>query len=96
MFDLDKWNEIIIALKKNKLRTFLTAFGVFWGIFMLIIMLGSGKGLQNAVYQNMGDMASNSAFFWTQRTSVPYKGFPRGRFFSYTNVWHNSRLYSTR
>ena len=85
MFDLDKWNEIIIALKKNKLRTFLTAFGVFWGIFMLIIMLGSGKGLQNAVYQNMGDMASNSAFFWTQRTSVPYKGFPRGRFFSYTN-----------
>jgi putative ABC transport system permease protein len=85
MIDLDKWNEILIVLKKNKLRTFLTAFGVFWGIFMLIIMLGSGKGLKNAVFQNMGDFATNSCFMWTQNTSMPYKGFPRGRRYSFNN-----------
>jgi putative ABC transport system permease protein len=85
IFDADSWQEIFSTLKKNKLRTFFTAFGVFWGIFMLIIMLGSGKGLQNGVSTGMGDMATNSMFMWTQRTTVPYKGFPRGRFFNFNN-----------
>jgi putative ABC transport system permease protein len=85
MFDLDRWQEIYHVLRKNKLRTFLTAFGVFWGIFMLMIMLGSGNGLENGVTQNFGDMATNSVFLWTQQTSVPYKGFPRGRRFFYEN-----------
>ena len=48
IFDKDNWQEIISALKKNKLRAVLTAFGVFWGVFMLIIMLGSGNGLPHA------------------------------------------------
>jgi putative ABC transport system permease protein len=85
IFDPDSWREIFSTLKKNKLRTFFTAFGVFWGIFMLIIMLGSGIGLQNGVNEGMGDMATNSMFMWTQRTSVPYKGLPRGRFFNFNN-----------
>lgn len=85
MIDVDKWNEIFSALKQNKLRTFLTAFGVFWGIFMLVIMLGSGKGLSNAVFNNMGDFATNSCFMWTQNTSIAYKGFPRGRRFNFRN-----------
>lgn len=85
MIDIDKWNEIFSALKKNKLRTFLTAFGVFWGIFMLVIMLGSGNGLENAVFYNMGDFATNSCFMYTRETSIPYKGFPRGRRFNFTN-----------
>ncbi|MFW5758134.1 MAG: ABC transporter permease [Bacteroidota bacterium] len=83
MFDLDKWQEIFAALKKNKMRTFLTAFGVFWGIFMLIIMLGSGRGLSNGVMEGMKDFATNSVFIWTQPTSEPYAGFPRGRRFSF-------------
>lgn len=85
MFDIDKWNEIIQALKKNKLRTFLTAFGVFWGIFMLIIMLGSGNGLSNSVFDNMGDFSTNSCFMWTQSTTMPYKGFSRGRRYNFNN-----------
>jgi len=85
MFDIDKWNEIIQALKKNKLRTFLTAFGVFWGIFMLVIMLGSGNGLQNAVFDNMGDFSTNSCFMWTKTTTMPYKGFSRGRRYNFNN-----------
>ncbi len=79
MFDRDKWQEIYSSLKSNKLRTFFTAFGVFWGIFMLIIMLGSGNGLRNAVYDGMGDFATNSAIMFTRQTTIPYKGFPRGR-----------------
>ena len=85
IFDRDRWQEIFSVLKKNKLRTFFTAFGVFWGIFMLIIMLGSGKGLSNGVKTGMGDMATNSMFMWTQRTTVPFKGFPRGRFYNFNN-----------
>ena len=85
VIDIDKWNEIINALKKNKLRTFLTAFGVFWGIFMLVIMLGSGNGLHNAAFDNMGDFSTNSCFMWTQRTTMPYKGFDRGRRFNFRN-----------
>lgn len=83
--DLDRWQEIMIVLKKNKLRTFFTAFGVFWGIFLLVIMMGSGNGLRNATYAGFGDMATNSFFMWTQRTTIPYKGFPRGRFFNFRN-----------
>lgn len=85
MFDLDRWQEIYHVLKQNKLRTFLTAFGVFWGIFMLVIMLGSGNGLQRGVTQNFGDMATNSVFIWTQQTTIPYRGFPRGRRYNFDN-----------
>jgi len=82
MFDLDRWNEIWNALAKNKVRSLLTAFGVFWGIFMLIVMAGAGKGLQNGVTQGTAKFAANSAFFWSEQTGEPYKGFKRGRY------WH--------
>lgn len=85
MFEIDRWQEIIHTLRSNKLRTFLTAFGVFWGIFMLIVMLGSGNGLENAVYDGLGDFSTNSCFIWSQRTSMPYEGFPRGRYYNFNN-----------
>lgn len=85
MFDIDRWQEIYHVLKSNKLRTALTAFGVFWGILMLIIMLGAGTGLENGVYNGMGEFSTNSLFIWTQRTTIPYKGFPKGRSYNFNN-----------
>ncbi len=85
MFDLDLWKEIVSALKKNRVRSFMTAFGVFWGIFMLVIMSGAGRALENGVMDGIKAFASNSAFFWTERTSKPYKGFQRGRRWNYKN-----------
>ena len=85
MIDRDQWQEIGAVLGRNKLRTFLTAFGVFWGIFMLVIMMGSGKGLKNGATAGFGSMATNSLFMWTQNTSMPYKGFKRGRNYNFRN-----------
>ncbi len=85
MFDRDRWHEIWLTLNKNRWRTFFTAFGVFWGIFMLIVMMGSGNGLYNGVNAGWGDMATNSMFLWTQQTTLPYKGLPRGRFYNFRN-----------
>ena len=85
ILDKDNWQEILSALKKNKLRAVLTAFGVFWGVFMLIIMLGSGNGLQNGVIKDFKKIATNSVFIWPRQTTVSYKGFPRGRRFRFNN-----------
>ncbi len=67
------------------MRSFMTAFGVFWGILMLILMSGAGKALENGVLDGVRAFATNSAFFWTERTSVPYAGFQRGRRWEYDN-----------
>ena len=85
MFDKDLWQEVFYVLKKNKVRTALTGFGVFWGIFMLVLMLGAGKGLYNGAYYGLGDLALNSLFIWSNPTSIPYEGFDRNRFWNFTN-----------
>jgi len=84
MFDLDKWEEIWLTMMQHKLRTGLTSFGVFWGIFMLVILLGAGNGLQNGAMRNF-DIAKNSVFVWGMETSVPYAGFEAGREIQLTN-----------
>lgn len=83
MFNKERWSEILEALNANKLRTALTAFGVAWGIFVLVILLALTNGLKNGVTADFGDFATNSMFMWTQGTSKPYKGLPKGRYFNY-------------
>lgn len=83
MFNKDRWTEIIEALNANKIRTFLTAFGVFWGITILVLLLALTNGLRNGVTAEFGDFATNSMFMWTQGTSKAYKGMPKSRYFTY-------------
>lgn len=85
MFNKDNWTEIWATITGNKLRSVLTAFGVFWGIFILVIMLGSSKGFENGFRQNFAGVATNSAFLWSQRSSIPYKGYNAGRSWRITN-----------
>ncbi len=79
LVDVDKWREIFHTLSQHKLRTTLTAFGVFWGIFMLTVMLGAGKGLENGVNDGF-PRVRNAVFIWSQGTTqIPYQGMPIGR-----------------
>ena len=77
--DIDTYREIIDTLTRNKSRSFLTGFGVFWGVFMLIALIGGGQGLKELLNQNFEGFATNSALVWAQPTTKPYKGFRKGR-----------------
>jgi len=83
MFSRDKWDEILESLSANWFRTLMTSFGVLWGIFILVILLAAGKGLENGIKQGFGDMATNSMFMWSQGTSKSYKGLPKGRRYNF-------------
>lgn len=79
MFDLDRFQEIWITITHNKSRSVLTAFGVFWGMFMLVAMVGAGVALERGIKSQVEGFATNSCFIWENRTSEPYKGFRKGR-----------------
>jgi putative ABC transport system permease protein len=85
MFDLDAWQEVWSTLRKNRLRAVLTACGVFWGMFMLMVLLGLGAGLERGVVRSLGGMALHSVYVWSQRTSIPYKGLQPGRYVRFNN-----------
>ena len=78
-FDLDRWQEIWITITHNKSRSFMTAFGVFWGMFMLVAMVGAGVALERGMNSQIEGFATNSCFIWTDQTSEPYKGLKKGR-----------------
>ena len=83
MFNKDRWNEILEALNANRIRTLITAFGVFWGIMILVLLLALTNGLKNGVTSDFNDFATNSIFMWSQGTSIPYKGLPKGRRYNF-------------
>ena len=80
--DIDSYREVLDTLTRNKSRSFLTGFGVFWGVFMLVGLMGGGAGLKELLEQNFAGFATNSAMVWAQPTSKAYKGFRKGRY------WH--------
>ena len=79
MIDRELWSEIWQVLTTNRLRTLLTASGIFWGVFILIVMLGFGNGIQAGVNKSLAGYATNALYLWGQSTSVPYQGLPPGR-----------------
>ena len=78
-FDIDTYREILDTLTRNKSRSLLTGFGVFWGVFMLIGLMGGGQGLKEMLENEFAGFATNSALIWSQPTTKPYKGFRKGR-----------------
>src|SRR5688572_14999263 len=85
IIDIDKWQEIFATISKHKLRTALTAFGIFWGILMLVILLGMGKGFENGVMAGFGSLARNAMWIWSDKTTIPYGGFQPGRYVMFNN-----------
>jgi len=81
LFDSDTWQEIYGSIRKNKVRTGITIIGVLWGIFLLVVLLGAARGLENSFNKAFGNFATNSVFVWTQSTDTPFKGFQKGRRF---------------
>lgn len=80
--DIDSCEEILITITRNKTRSLLTAFGVFWGIFMLVALIGGGQGMQQAMSSQFEGFATNSAFLVSQKTGEAYKGFRKGRWWN--------------
>ena len=77
--DIDTYREILDTLTRNKSRSFLTGFGVLWGVFMLVALIGGGQGMKELLNQNFEGFATNSAMIWAQPTTKAYKGFRKGR-----------------
>jgi len=84
-FEFDTLQEILATMRESKLRTFLTGFAVSWGIFMLIVLLGSGNGLKNGITSNFGEESTNVMEIWARQTTIPYKGYKSHRQLVFTN-----------
>ncbi len=85
MFNYDKWQEILITIRRNKLRTILTMFGVFWGILMLMLLVGSGQGLANGMNREFAHWGFNSVYLWSNTTTKAYQGMTPGREIQFTD-----------
>ena len=85
-FDIDSLRETADSLTRNRRRTILTGFGVFWGLFMLLFMIGGGQGLKGLLEENFGGFATNTMVLISSNTSKPYKGLPEGRYWNFTRT----------
>ena len=82
---LDRWIEVVEVIRRNRLRTGLTMLGVFWGMFMLLLMVGFGSGLEQGVQGTLRGSVTNAVFVWGQTTSLPHGGMQPGREVDFTN-----------
>ncbi len=80
--DIDRWEEILITITRNKARSILTAFGIFWGIFMLVALMGGSQGIQGIMSANFKGFATNAGITGSNQTSKAYKGFRKGRYWN--------------
>ena len=85
-FDIDSFRETADSLTRNRRRTILTGFGVFWGLFMLLFMIGGGQGIKGLLEENFGGFATNTMVLISSNTSKPYKGLPEGRYWNFTRT----------
>ena len=79
----DLWIEIISSLKSNGTRTLVTAFGVFWGIFIMVLLLSAASGFETGLKYKFKGIATNSIFVWAQKTSMEYEGLPKNRWYRF-------------
>jgi len=85
LFSKDTWQEIAYTIQQNRIRSLMTVFGVFWGVFMLVILVGVATGLQNGAYSAYRSYATNTFYIWTRITTKPYKGYAIGRSYYFNN-----------
>nr|WP_029489253.1 ABC transporter permease [Ochrovirga pacifica] len=83
MMNRDLWKEILASLKSNVLRTMVTAFGVFWGIFIMVLLLAASRGFETGIKHKFSGIATNSLFVWAQKTSMEYQGMPKNRWYRF-------------
>src|SRR5262249_12269030 len=81
----DRWGEMLDTIRRNKLRTILTAVSVAWGIFVMVVLLGLGHGLNNGVRESFRRQATNAIFMTANKTSVPHAGYGIGRRLTFDN-----------
>lgn len=86
LFDFDGFLEIFDTISRNKLRTLITTFGVVWGMMMLVLLLGAGKGLENGMQERFSGFTVRSMYVWSQRTTLPYNGLKPGRYYRFDNA----------
>src|SRR5688572_3411578 len=86
LISIDRWQEVFSTIGRNKLRTALTTISVAWGIFVLVFLLGLGKGLDNGIRKNFARDAQNGVWMMANKTGVPYGGYDIGRRITFTNA----------
>ena len=86
MFDQDFWQEVWESIRKQKMRSLMTAFGVFWGLLILMFLIGAGMGFSGGIAAQMKAMPNNTVAYFSRPTTIAYGGFERGRRWNITDA----------
>lgn len=92
MFQLDRWGEVFDTIRRNKLRTVLTCVSVAWGIFVMVVLLGMGQGLNNGIRKSFRKEAANAVYISAAKTSIPYGGYNINRKITFNNRDYDAAL----